>query len=99
MTWSTFAKGVVGGLVALYIVACVAARVTHRRLLYPARAEALSVPRGAEVVDTVAADGVAGRALYFPAPADAPTVVWFHGNAATMSDGAAKGGSCGLLSR
>ena len=75
------AKGVVGGALGLYALACLAGHFGYRALLYPAPpAGDLPIPGGARLVTLEAEDGVAVHALDFPNPAAARTVVYFHGN-------------------
>jgi fermentation-respiration switch protein FrsA (DUF1100 family) len=80
--------GVTIGLV--YLAVCVVARVSYRRALYPApRAGPLAVPPGATLLTLQAEDGSAVRALDFPAPEGANTLVHFHGNGETIEQSVA----------
>jgi len=69
----------------LYLVLLAAGCLGYRALLYPApRDAAPAPPPGAVMREFRASDGVVMPAVHFPAPAGAPTVVHFHGNAETL---------------
>jgi uncharacterized protein len=71
-----------------YVGICILARLTYRRLLYPAAQTPAPPLTGAGVLRTVRArDGVAVHVLDFETPGAAWTVVHFHGNGETAGDG------------
>lgn len=74
-----------GALVGLYAVLCLAGCGLYRRALFPApHDDGPAVPPGATLLELRAADQNPVRALYFPAPPGAPTLVHFHGNGETL---------------
>lgn len=76
-------------VVASYLALCGVARLAYPRLLFPAPYLA-AVPdgalEGARLVELPQGTGPATRAMYWPAPEGARTVVFFHGNGETMFD-------------
>jgi uncharacterized protein len=74
-----------GVLLGLYALLCLAGCGLYRRALFPApRDEGPAVPAGATLLELRATDESPVRALYFPAPPGAPTLVHFHGNGETL---------------
>jgi fermentation-respiration switch protein FrsA (DUF1100 family) len=72
-------------LAMFYALLCVAGCGLYRRALYPAPHDAgPAIPVGARLLELRADDGNPVRALHFPAPTGAPTLVHFHGNGETL---------------
>lgn len=79
-------------MVSLYGLVLLAGCTGYRRVLFPApRDTAPEPPAGASLRELRAADGAPVQALYFPAPAGAPTVVHFHGNGDSLRRGVSFG--------
>lgn len=78
-------------LIATYVVLCLVVRLGYRSLLYPAppavewQLDASDRAAGALVLDLVASDGVPVEAALFPAPSNAKTIVYLHGNGETAA--------------
>jgi len=76
-----------GWLAGAYAAVVVAARLGHKRLLYPApRAGLPPLPEGASLLELQAADGVEVHAVLFAEASGGRTVVHFHGNGETIAD-------------
>ena len=74
-----------GVVLAIYALLCLAGCGLYRRALFPAPHDAgPAIPTGATLLELRADDGNLVRALHFPAPAGAPTLVHFHGNGETL---------------
>ncbi len=77
------------GLAGSYVALCVAARLWYPRVLFPApRVDAVPPELASRMVELPQEDGGGPtRALWFPPPPGARTVVLFHGNGETIFDG------------
>jgi uncharacterized protein len=76
---------VLGVLISLYALVCLAGCVAYRRVLFPAPQDATPVPPpGASLRELRAEDGMAVQAVYFPAPKGARTIVHFHRNGESL---------------
>ena len=74
-------------LVALYAATCLLARLTYRKLLYPApQVDIVPPPANARIVELRAADGVPVHAMAFETPGAMRTIVYFHGNGEVIGD-------------
>jgi fermentation-respiration switch protein FrsA (DUF1100 family) len=74
-------------VVGIYLAALLIGCTVYRRVLFPAPRSFPDLPAGYGTLLTAkTSDGVAAQGLYFPAlDADAPVVVFFHGNGETIS--------------
>jgi pimeloyl-ACP methyl ester carboxylesterase len=73
----------------LYAGLCVLARLTFRKMLYPAPPPRPFVAAGVPTIDLLelrASDGVAVHAAFVAPPPGARTVVFFHGNGEQIAD-------------
>ncbi|HCF62311.1 MAG TPA: alpha/beta hydrolase, partial [Myxococcales bacterium] len=68
-----------------YLALCLFAFIYQDRLIFPAPEVALEPRTDAGVVELSGA-GWRSLALHYPAPAGAPTLVHFHGNAEQLAD-------------
>lgn len=77
----------IGWLVGAYGLVVGAAWAGHRAMLYPApqRGEEPPLP-GGRLLSVSSAGGRTAWAYHVPAPAGAPTVVFFHGNGEELAD-------------
>jgi hypothetical protein len=76
-----------GGLVPLYVLACLAGHVGYRSVLYPApRTDDAPLPPGARLVELRSSDGVAVHAMELGSQNARRTVVYFHGNGEVIGD-------------
>jgi pimeloyl-ACP methyl ester carboxylesterase len=71
------------GLVGLYALTCVLARLSYRRFVYPAPLPGASAGGAGEALVLHAADGQTAHAIWFAPPPGARVVAYFHGNGET----------------
>jgi pimeloyl-ACP methyl ester carboxylesterase len=71
------------GLVGLYALTCVLARVSYRRFVYPAPSHVAGAAGEGEALVLRASDGEAAHAVWFAPPPGARAIAYFHGNGET----------------